>query len=42
VLQFLAARQPKAATASPEEFYDHSYLRKIEAGGFVKILAGSK
>jgi NitT/TauT family transport system substrate-binding protein len=36
VLQFLAARQPKAATANPEEFYDHSFLKKIEAGGFAK------
>jgi NitT/TauT family transport system substrate-binding protein len=34
VLQFLAARQPKAATANPEEFYDHSFLKKIEASGF--------
>jgi len=36
VLQFLAAGQPKAATASPEEFYDHSYLKKIEDSGFAK------
>jgi NitT/TauT family transport system substrate-binding protein len=36
VLQFLAARQPKAATASPEEFYDHTLLKKIEASGFTK------
>jgi ABC-type nitrate/sulfonate/bicarbonate transport system substrate-binding protein len=40
VLQFLAARQPKAATASPEEFYDHSLLKKIEAGGFTKQFGG--
>jgi NitT/TauT family transport system substrate-binding protein len=37
VLQFLSASQPKAATASPEEFYDMSFLNKIggrrEAGG---------
>lgn len=38
VLQFLAARQPKAATANPEEFYDHSFLKKIEASGFTKQL----
>jgi NitT/TauT family transport system substrate-binding protein len=38
VLQFLAARQPKAATANPEEFYDHSFLKKIEASGFAKQL----
>jgi ABC-type nitrate/sulfonate/bicarbonate transport system substrate-binding protein len=36
VLQFLVAAQPKAATASPEEFYDNSYLRKIEDSGFTK------
>jgi ABC-type nitrate/sulfonate/bicarbonate transport system substrate-binding protein len=38
VLQFLAARQPKAATANPEEFYDHSLLKKIEASGFAKAM----
>jgi NitT/TauT family transport system substrate-binding protein len=38
ILQFLAARQPKAATANPEEFYDHSFLRKIETSGFTKQL----
>jgi hypothetical protein len=36
VLQFLAPRQPKAATANPEEFYDHTLLKKIEASGFTK------
>ncbi|HJU63776.1 MAG TPA: hypothetical protein VJ864_17185 [Candidatus Binatia bacterium] len=36
VLQFLVAGQPKAATASPEEFYDNSYLKKIDDGGFTK------
>ncbi len=36
VLQFLAAGQPKAATANPEDFYDHSYLKKIEDSGFAK------
>ena len=39
VLQFLAAGQPKAATANPEEFYDHSYLKKIEDSGFAKQFA---
>jgi ABC-type nitrate/sulfonate/bicarbonate transport system substrate-binding protein len=29
VLQFLAPRQPKAATANPEEFYDMSFLNRI-------------
>jgi NitT/TauT family transport system substrate-binding protein len=38
VLQFLAPKQPKAATANPEEFYDTSYLKKIESSGFVKSL----
>jgi hypothetical protein len=42
VLQFLAPRQPKAATASPEEFYDNSFLKKIEASGFTRALSGSK
>lgn len=36
VLQNLAPRQPKAATASPEEFYDNSFLKKIEDSGFAK------
>jgi len=36
VLQNLAPRQPKAATASPEEFYDNSFLKKIEDSGFTK------
>jgi NitT/TauT family transport system substrate-binding protein len=36
VLQYLAPRQPKAATANPEEFFDNSLLKKIEASGFTK------
>jgi NitT/TauT family transport system substrate-binding protein len=40
VLQFLAPRQPKAATANPEEFYDMSFLKKIEESGFVKSMSG--
>jgi NitT/TauT family transport system substrate-binding protein len=39
VLQFLVAGQPKAATASPEEFYDMSILKKIEDSGFAKPFA---
>lgn len=39
VLEFLVTSQPKAATAKPEEFYDMSFLKKIEAGGFTKSLA---
>jgi NitT/TauT family transport system substrate-binding protein len=42
VLEFLAPRQPKAATANPEEFYDMSFLKKIEQGGFVKALQGKR
>ncbi|MBI3061798.1 MAG: ABC transporter substrate-binding protein [Deltaproteobacteria bacterium] len=38
VLEFLAGRQPRAATASPEEFYDMSFLKKIEESGFAKSL----
>ncbi len=38
VLDFLAEKQPKAATAKPEEFYDMSYLKKIETSGFLKTL----
>ena len=39
VLQILAPRQPKAATVSPEEFYDNSFLKKIEDSGFTKPFA---
>ena len=39
VLQFLGTRNPKALTANPEEFYDHSFLKKIEESGFVKPFA---
>lgn len=39
VLQNLAPRQPKAATVSPEEFYDNSFLKKIEDSGFTKPFA---
>jgi NitT/TauT family transport system substrate-binding protein len=42
VLQFLAPKQPKAATANPEEFYDVSYLRRIEESGFVKAFVGKR
>jgi len=36
VLQNLAPRQPKAATANPEDFYDVSFLKKIEGSGFTR------
>ena len=39
VLQFLAAGQPKAGTANPEEFYDIRPLKKIEDSGFTKPFA---
>jgi ABC-type nitrate/sulfonate/bicarbonate transport system substrate-binding protein len=42
VLQFLAPRQPKAATASPEEFYDMSFLKKLEQSGFTHAIAGKR
>ena len=42
VLQNLAPRQPKAATANPEEFYDNSVLKKIEASGFTKTFASRR
>jgi ABC-type nitrate/sulfonate/bicarbonate transport system substrate-binding protein len=42
VLQFLAPRQPKAAAAAPEEFYDNSVLKKIEDSGFAKPFAIKK
>jgi len=42
VLQFLAPKQPKAATANPEEFYDMSFLKKIEGSGFFKSLDGRR
>jgi NitT/TauT family transport system substrate-binding protein len=41
-LQFLAHRQPKAVNANPEEFYDMSFLKKIEESGFVRSLYGRK
>ena len=42
VLQFLAPKQPKAATAAPEDFYDMSFLKRIEESGFVKALYSKK
>jgi hypothetical protein len=36
VLQNLAPRQPKAATANPEDFFDNSFLKEIENSGFTK------
>jgi hypothetical protein len=31
-------KSPKAAQARPEEFYDNSYVQKLEAFGFIKSL----
>jgi NitT/TauT family transport system substrate-binding protein len=42
VLQFLVAGQPKAATANPEDFYDHSFLKRIEDSGFTKSFASRR
>jgi NitT/TauT family transport system substrate-binding protein len=42
VLQFLTASQPKAATAKPQEFYDMSFLKKIEGSGFTKSMAARR
>ncbi len=42
ILQSLAHRQPRAATASPEEFYDMSFLKKIEESGFLKSLTARR
>lgn len=42
VLQFLAPKQPKAATASPEEFYDSGVLKKIEESGFTRALIAQR
>ena len=39
VLEFLAPAQPKAATAKPEEFFDASFLKKIDQSGFAKTLS---
>ena len=41
-LQFLAQRQPKAASAPPEEFYDMSFLKRIDQSGFLKLLEGKR
>lgn len=38
VLEFLSAKQPKAAGANPKDFYDMSFLKKIEESGFIRSL----
>lgn len=42
VLQLLAHQQPKAATANPADFYDMSFVKKIDESGFLKTLAGKR
>jgi hypothetical protein len=42
VLQFLGTRNPKAQSANPEDFYDHSLLKKIEDSGFAKQFANRR
>jgi len=42
VLQNLAPRQPKAGGAMPEEFYDNSFLKKIEDSGFTKTFVSKR
>jgi NitT/TauT family transport system substrate-binding protein len=42
VLQNLAPRQPKAATAHPEDFYDISFLKKIDESGFTKSFSAKR
>src|SRR5712692_1611291 len=42
VLQSLAHQQPKAVNANPEDFYDMSFLKKIEASGFLKLLGARR
>lgn len=42
ILQSLAHQQPKAVNASPEDFYDMSFLKKIEESGFIKSLTARR
>lgn len=42
VLQFLVHRQPRAVSASPEEFYDMSFLKKIEESGFTRAFTSGR
>jgi NitT/TauT family transport system substrate-binding protein len=42
VLQNLAPSQPKASTANPEDFYDNSFLKRIEESGFTKAFASRR
>jgi hypothetical protein len=42
VLQFLAPKQPKAMAANPEDFYDVSFLKKIDESGFTKAWGGKR
>jgi NitT/TauT family transport system substrate-binding protein len=42
VLEFLAPRQPKAASTGAEEFYDMSFLKRIEQSGFLNSIGAKK
>lgn len=42
VLDFLSVKQAKAASASPREFYDMRFLKKIEESGFIKSLTARR
>lgn len=42
VLEFLVPSQPKAAAAKPEDFYDMSFLKKIESSGFPRMLTAQR
>jgi ABC-type nitrate/sulfonate/bicarbonate transport system substrate-binding protein len=38
VLDDLAARNPKAKEADPKKFFDHSFVRQMQANGFIDAL----
>ena len=42
VLELLAHQQPKAATANPIDFYDMSFVKKIDESGFLKAISSRK
>src|SRR4029453_9522944 len=42
ILQELAAKDPKAKTAKPEQFVDMSFLKELDASGFVDKLYKGK
>lgn len=40
VLDLLAMTEPQAATVKPEQYIDNSYVRELEASGFIRQLYG--